>query len=78
MLTKNDLSQIRKIVREEVEVESKSSKEDLRGEIKLARIEIQGDIRQLAERVKNLDQEYLKLRKRIGRLEEHLGLPSLE
>ena len=96
MLTKSDLNQIRKIVREEVETESKSSKEDLQGEIKLARIEIQKEIRQLAKRVKNLeiavnkiqkdvtsiisffDQEYLELRKRVGRLEEHLRLPSLE
>jgi hypothetical protein len=94
MLTKTDLSQIRKVVREEVETESKSSKEDLQGEIKLVRIEIQKDIRTLTNRLKSLeivankiqkdiksivnffDKEYLQLRKRVEKVEEHLNFPS--
>lgn len=93
MLTKTDLNQIRKVVREEVEIESKSSKEDLQGEIKLVRIEIQKDIRTLTNRVKSLeiitnriqkdiksiinffDKEFLQLRKRVEKVEEHLNLP---
>lgn len=63
MLTKTDLSQIRQIVREEVEAESKSSREDLQGEIKLARIEIQNDIRGLTERVKNVEIATNKIQK---------------
>lgn len=96
MLTKNDFSEIRKIIREEVEAESKSLKEELQGEIKLTRIEIQKDIRQLADRTKRLeiviskiqkdiksivnffDEEYLQLRKRVERLEEHFNLPPIQ
>jgi len=54
MLTKTDFLQIRKIIREEVETESKSLQEDLQGEIKLARIEIQKDIRDLKGKIKDL------------------------
>lgn len=93
MLTKTDLSQIRKIIREEVETESKSLREDIQGEIKLARIEIQKEVSALKDKVKNLeialskiqkdirkivnffDEEYLTLRRRVERLEEHLNLP---
>jgi len=55
MLTKNDFLQIRKIVRREIEAESKSLQDDLLGEIKLSRIEIQKDIRELKSRIKNLE-----------------------
>lgn len=65
MLTKTDLSQIRKVVREEVESESKSLSEDLQGEIKLARIKIQNDIYTLANRVKNLELVTSKVQKDI-------------
>jgi len=93
MLTKTDLNQIRKVVREEIEGESKSLKEDLQGEIKLVRIEIQKDIRALTNRVKSLeiatnkiqkdiksiinffDKEFLQLRKRVEKVEEHLNIP---
>jgi len=94
MLTKTDLLQIRKIIREEIEAESKPLQEDLRGEIKLSRIEIQKDIRALKNKIKDLeisnnkiqkdikkivgffDEEYLQVRKRVERLENHLNLPS--
>lgn len=93
MLTKTDLNQIRKVVREEIEGESRSLKEDLQGEIKLVRIEIQKDIQALTNRIKNLeivtnkiqkdiksiinffDKEFLRLRKRVEKVEEHLNLP---
>ena len=93
MLTKTDLNQIRKVVREEIETESRSLEENLQGEIKLVRIEIQKDIRALTNRVKSLeiitnriqkdiksiinffDKEFLQLRKRVEKVEEHLNLP---
>ena len=65
MLTKTDLLQIRKIIREEIEAESKPLQEDLRGEIKLSRIEIQKDIRDLKGKIKDLEIT-----------ENHLNLPS--
>ena len=65
MFTKTDFLQIRKIIREEIESESRSLQEDLRGEIKLSRIEIQKDIRDLKGKIKDLEIT-----------ENHLNLPS--
>ncbi len=68
MLARSDFSQIRKIVREEVETESKSLQEELQGEIKLSRIEIQKDIRLLANRIKNLEIGVGKIQKDIKKI----------
>lgn len=68
MLTKTDLSQIRKIIREEVEFESKSLQEDLQGEIKLSRIEIQKDIRDLKSKIKGLEISNNKIQKDIKKI----------
>lgn len=86
MLTKADLSQIRKIFREEQETE----KEEFRGEMKLWRIELQKEIRDLKDHFKNLeikinkiqkdikiiinffDRENLEFKRRPEKLEEHL------
>ena len=68
MLTKTDFLQIRKIIREEVETESKSLQEDLRGEIKLARIEIQKDIRDLKGKIKDLEIATGKIQKDIKKI----------
>lgn len=73
MLTKEDLDaiktlirdEVREIVREELEIESQSIKADLQGEIKLARIEIQQDVRELKNRVKNLEIQVSKIQKDI-------------
>ena len=65
MLTKTDLSQIRKIVREEVETESGSLQEELQGEIKLSRIEIQKDVHTVKDRIKNLEIAIRKIQKNI-------------
>lgn len=54
MLTKNDLSQIRKIIREEIEAETQSLKDELSGEIKLARIQLQKEVSEVKNDVKNL------------------------
>lgn len=65
MLTKADLSNIRKIIREEVESESVNVKEELVAEIKLSRMELQKEIRALAERVKNLEIGVRKIQKDV-------------
>jgi DNA replication protein DnaD len=78
MLTKTDLSQIRKIIREEVEAESKPLREDLQGEIKLARIEIQNDIRGLTERAKNLEIATNKIQKDIKSVVDFFDKEHLE
>lgn len=55
MLTKTDLSQIKKIVREEIESEVETLATSLRSEIKFARMEIQNDIKNLSNRMKDLE-----------------------
>lgn len=77
MLTKTDLSDIRKIIREEIEAESKAIGNDLRGEIKLARIEIQTDIRELKDRVKNLEISVGKIEKDVKSIIEFFDKDSL-
>lgn len=86
MLTKQDLNQIKKIVRSEVVSESETSQRRLRSEIKLSRIEVQQDIRGLTDRVKDVELQSKANGKGIKRIEvkfdelfdfldkEHLGL----
>lgn len=110
MLTKNDLSQIRKVVREEVGNETQVVRDELQSDITMSRIEIQNEIRGVKDRLKNveiqttkvqeglknveirvtkmhkdlkkeikqvanfLDKEHMATRKRVERVEEHLGL----
>lgn len=78
MLTKTDLSQIRKIVREETETESRSLKEELQGEVKLARIELQKDIRELTSRVKNIEILIDKIQKDIKSIVNFFDKESLQ
>lgn len=70
MLTKSDLTQIQKIVNSEtkkiVAQELKPIKEDV--------IHIRKDIKTI---VNYFDREYLQLRKRVERLENHLHLSPL-
>jgi hypothetical protein len=110
MLTKNDLDQIRKVIRQEVKVEVKDSTQTLESQIRLSRMQVQGNIGEVDDRIKNveikfddaannvkkvqkavlqikktqdtmlvlLDREQMQQRKRIVRLEEHVGLSIAE
>jgi len=78
MLTKNDLLQIKKVVRGEVEAESKSLQEDLRGEIKLSRMEIQNDVRSLKDKVKNIEISNNKIQKDIKKVVNFFDEESLQ
>jgi|SRR3989344_580175 len=63
MLTKEDLKAIqkliqqetRKIIREEVEAEVKNASNELGSDLRMARMEIQSDIRELSTRTKNVE-----------------------
>lgn len=68
MLTKTDLNQIRKIFREEQRVEIGNLGSSLRAEMKLMRIEIQNEIRDLEDRVKNVEIQ-------IDKIVRHFNLP---
>ncbi len=54
MLTKDDLAEIRKIVREEVDVEREDSESHFIAEIKLFRMRIEDQLSNLANRIKDL------------------------
>lgn len=55
MLTKNDLDQIRKVVRQEVKVEVKDSTRTLDSQIRLSRMQVQANIGELDDRMKNVE-----------------------
>lgn len=55
MSTSTDFNQIRKIIREEIENETSSLKLDLGHDIRMSRIEIQNDIHEVKNRIKNLE-----------------------
>jgi chromosome segregation ATPase len=67
MLTKQDLSEIQKVIQKEVDP------------IKIDIKTIKSDISQIRSDIKTVinffDKEYLELRKRVERIEEHLNLP---
>ncbi len=76
MFTKQDLSQIgklvRKVVREEVENETKASKEELQADIIMARIRVQSDIRELKDRIKNVEIGFTGLETKITKMHKDL------
>lgn len=65
MLTKSDFLEIRKIIREEIENESKSIKDELGADINLTRIRLQNDIEELKDRIKNLEIRVTKIHKEL-------------
>lgn len=86
MLTKQDLNQIKKVVRDEVVSEAKNTERNLRSEMKMSRIEIQNDLSGITGRLINLEQQSIKTAKDIKKIKkdaaftanfldkEHLGL----
>ncbi|MCX6816506.1 MAG: hypothetical protein NTZ93_01375 [Candidatus Beckwithbacteria bacterium] len=57
MLTKQDLSKIKKVVREEVVSESETGQKSLRAEIILSRMQLQDRLKNLNNRVIDLEQQ---------------------
>ena len=83
MLTKTDLLQIRKVVREEIESTNRTVK-ILQYEVSIIKKDVQGLKKDMAKVKKDLnlvvsffDHEYLDLQKRIERIENYLKLPPL-
>ena len=72
MLTKADLSEIRKIVREEVENETQAIKNELQGDITMSRMRVQNDISELKDRIKNLDIRMTRLENGVEKLENRV------
>ena len=55
MLTKNDLNEIRKVIRQEVKVEVKDSTQTLDSQIRLSRMQVQANIGEVDDRIKNVE-----------------------
>lgn len=55
MLTKSDLNQIRKVIRQEVKVEVKDSTQTLGSQIRISRMQVQANIGELDDRMKNVE-----------------------
>lgn len=55
MLTKTDLDQIRKVIRQEVKVEVKDSTQTLESQIRLSRMQVQANIGEVDDRIKNVE-----------------------
>jgi hypothetical protein len=55
MLTKTDLDQIRKVIRQEVKVEVSDSTQTLESQIRLSRMEVQASVNKVDDRVKNVE-----------------------
>lgn len=72
MLTKQDLSQIKKVVRDEITLEAKDTRTSLRSEIKLSRMEIQSDLSDLTDRVKNLEIQSGEINKTVKKIDKKL------
>lgn len=72
MLTKNDLNQIRGVVKDEVTAQLDPVKKD----IKVLKRDVSQIKRNQEVMLDSLDKEQMQQRKRIIRLEEHVGLPS--
>lgn len=74
MLTQNDLLQIqklirketRKIVREEIEAEVGSARDELQKEMKLLRLELKYEIKDLTNRIKNLEIKAIGIQKDLA------------
>lgn len=64
-LTNDDLKAIRKVVREEVENETNAAKDELSSDVRMSGIRVQGEIRELKDRVKNLEIRITKDHKEI-------------
>ena len=85
MLTKNDLQQLKTILRDEVRPIVKEEvytviNETVRPMIKEELKPIKDDITQIRKDMKQIvsffDREYLELRKRVEHIEQHLGIHS--
>lgn len=72
MLTKNDLNQIRVVVKEEITDQIEPVKKD----IKVLKHDVSHLKRDQKTMLDLLDKEQMQQRKRIIRLEEHAGLPN--
>jgi len=78
MLTKGDFSQIKKIVREEVEAEGENIRTEVMGEIKLAGMRTTTELREVNNRLKNLEISTRKIQKDLKQTSNFLDKENLK
>lgn len=66
MLTKNDLQNLRSLIREEIEVEGEKIKRELQAEIKLSRMGIELKLGIIDDRIKNVEISLSKIQKDLS------------
>lgn len=80
MLTRGDLGEIDKLLTKRMRAELGSVREDFRQSMKTELKPLKNDISQIRKDIKTIvgffDLEYLDLRKRVERIEEHLHLSA--
>ena len=77
MLTKNDLSQIKNIVREEVEAEGENIRSEINSEIKLAGMRTTTELQEVNTRLKNLEITTRKIQKDLAKTSDFLDRENL-
>ena len=78
MLTKTDLSQIRKIIREEAETESQNIKDEIQADIKMSLVRISGELHRIQDRLKNVEIKINKIEKDLKYAVNFLDKESLK
>lgn len=76
MLTKTDLSQIKKLVREEVEAEGENTRSEIMSEIKLAGMRTATELREVNTRLKNLEIKTMRIEKDVKKVQRDLRKTS--
>ena len=78
MLTKNDLSRIKNIVREEVEAEGENIRSEINSEIKLAGMRTTTELQEVNTRLKNLEITTRKIQKDLAKISDFLDRENLK
>ena len=77
MLTKTDLKEIRKILREEVETESQNIKTELQSDIIMSKMRIMSELDKIKDRLKNIEIKTNKIQKDLKYAVNFLDKDSL-
>ena len=70
MLTKTDISQIRKVVREEVEAEVSDAKNSLGAQVRMTKLELKHEIHELDDRLKTTEIRLSGIDKKLSGVEK--------
>ncbi len=74
MLAKTDIQQIRGVVREEIEAEVSNAKTSLESQIRMSRMQVQHDISQLGDKVKDIEIDLKDIKKRVRKTEKTVDI----